>query len=732
MNNFQTRYFEFGGFRLDTVERLLLCDGKRVSLTHKSYDLLLTLLENRGHLLTHDELMGLVWQDTAVDQSSLRQNIALIRKALGDGSEESEFIQTVPKYGYRFIAPVRLLPDEGIALVAERRSVMQVELEEELEPAATALQKVAVRPARRPFRRAAVAAVVLLFLIVPVWLFWRQKGAVVPKTPVFGFENIVPKKLTDVGGVELGALSSNGGFVVYTTLGGGESALWIKQIEGRDAVKLAAVPSPDRIGAFTITHDDNWVYYVLAKKGDWGRAATLFRVSVFGGKPQKITENLDGFVSFSPDDKRMVFDRFSEQGCRLVIANAADGGDERVLAESPSKPQFLDPQWSPDGAEILYFDIERRAEGNFFSVATISVADATIRPVIAASRQRIWFLSWTREGGIIMNAADPATKLAQLYAVSYPDGRISRLTNDLTYYTGLSVGGRSILSTKSEIIASLWLSDTNNLKAPPKKIAADQFFSNVVWTPDKRLLFDFSDAGKRHLWLMNADGGDRERISPNDWNDLMPDVSPDGRTIVFISNRGGTYELWTSDIDGSRPRQLTFGNLGVWAPRFAPDGRSVYYEIRDSGSTVKRIGLADNVIEDVVDDVWVDLYDLSPDGRYIAYSYTEKDSQEGRIVVRPREGGGQARVFKVEATRFLRFTRDGAGLVFKNSDLQKAPASAIWFQPLDGAPARELVDFKQEDVFWADYSPDKQQLLTVRGRYSSDLILLTSVEKPAE
>ena len=129
--NTSPRYFEFGSFRLDTVERALLCDGERISLTHKGYQLLLTLIESKGNLLRHEELMRSVWQETTVDQANLKQNIALLRKALGDGSEEPQFIQTVPKYGYRFIAPVKLLPDENTALIAERRTITQIDIEEE-------------------------------------------------------------------------------------------------------------------------------------------------------------------------------------------------------------------------------------------------------------------------------------------------------------------------------------------------------------------------------------------------------------------------------------------------------------------------------------------------------------------------------------------------------------------------------------------------------------------------
>src|SRR5262245_45368636 len=76
--------YEFGPFRLDAEERLLLRDGESLSLTPKSFDLLLALVEHHGHLLEKDELLKLVWPDTFVEETNLASNISLIRKALGD------------------------------------------------------------------------------------------------------------------------------------------------------------------------------------------------------------------------------------------------------------------------------------------------------------------------------------------------------------------------------------------------------------------------------------------------------------------------------------------------------------------------------------------------------------------------------------------------------------------------------------------------------------------------
>src|SRR5215468_4539296 len=96
--------YEFGLYRLDATERLLLRDGAPIPLQPKIFALLLALVERHGRLLEKDELMKLVWPDTIVEEANLANNISILRKTLGTNGQL--FIETVPKRGYRFVAPV--------------------------------------------------------------------------------------------------------------------------------------------------------------------------------------------------------------------------------------------------------------------------------------------------------------------------------------------------------------------------------------------------------------------------------------------------------------------------------------------------------------------------------------------------------------------------------------------------------------------------------------------------
>ena len=112
------RFYEFGVFRADVTEGILLKEGREVSLTPKQFDTLLVLLENRGHVLTKKELMQKIWPDSFVEENNLAQNISILRKALDSPASETSYIQTMPKRGYRFVGDVRTdSRDESVSRV---------------------------------------------------------------------------------------------------------------------------------------------------------------------------------------------------------------------------------------------------------------------------------------------------------------------------------------------------------------------------------------------------------------------------------------------------------------------------------------------------------------------------------------------------------------------------------------------------------------------------------------
>ena len=118
--------YQFGPFVLDTLQHALLKDGEPIALTPKTYDTLLLLVQNHGRMMSKDELMKTLWPDSFVEEANVTQQVSVIRKALGESSNDPHYIQTIPARGYRFVAEVQIFTEEkpraDLSAPAEPRS----------------------------------------------------------------------------------------------------------------------------------------------------------------------------------------------------------------------------------------------------------------------------------------------------------------------------------------------------------------------------------------------------------------------------------------------------------------------------------------------------------------------------------------------------------------------------------------------------------------------------------
>ncbi len=116
MTSISRKIYRFGGFEIDASERTLMDGGRPIQLAPRVFDTLRMLVENGGHVLSKERMLAEVWEDSFVEENNLAQNISLLRKILGKSSKE-KFIETVPKFGYRFVAPVQILESEPETMV---------------------------------------------------------------------------------------------------------------------------------------------------------------------------------------------------------------------------------------------------------------------------------------------------------------------------------------------------------------------------------------------------------------------------------------------------------------------------------------------------------------------------------------------------------------------------------------------------------------------------------------
>src|SRR5437762_2248441 len=129
MPNSAGHFFEFGPFRVDVANLLLFRDGQPLSLAPRAVETLIALVQHGGQLVKKDDLIRIVWSERIVDESNLSQNIYLLRKTLGNGSNGQNYIETVPRRGYRFVAEVRECNATGTDLILAGRTEIQRVLE---------------------------------------------------------------------------------------------------------------------------------------------------------------------------------------------------------------------------------------------------------------------------------------------------------------------------------------------------------------------------------------------------------------------------------------------------------------------------------------------------------------------------------------------------------------------------------------------------------------------------
>src|SRR2546427_9124316 len=132
-------FYDFGSYRVDQSERLLLRGDEVVPLTPKAFEMLLVLLESSGHVLTKEDLMKRVWPDTIVEEANLSHNIYKLREALSESRDGEKYIETVPRRGYRFVAKVTRVHDEEVEMLIAERTRASVVIEEETSDAPAAV-----------------------------------------------------------------------------------------------------------------------------------------------------------------------------------------------------------------------------------------------------------------------------------------------------------------------------------------------------------------------------------------------------------------------------------------------------------------------------------------------------------------------------------------------------------------------------------------------------------------
>jgi DNA-binding winged helix-turn-helix (wHTH) protein/Tol biopolymer transport system component len=735
----------FGEFKLDPRTGELTANGQSSYLQDKPLQVLALLLEHPGQLVTRDELMKRLWSaDTFVDfDQSLNKAVNRLREALEDSTEHPRFIETLPRRGYRFIAPITLETyREPVSISRPAPEFVPRVSEWPAVPDRNDGSISGVEPAnaaspRLPFLRrnwkylTAIFAVVVIVALGFEVLRWRSRNR------GFNLEKMQITKLTQAGNAGLVAISPDGRYVVYGLDSKQGTALWLRQVATRSEVQILPPEAVEYEGV-SFSPDGNDVYFVHSgtKLTDF---RYLYRMPALGGPVRLLAADVDSPVSFSPNGRQFVYTRGDPKlgGCEVRLANA-DGSGNRVLATIPETYTGFQPgaAWSPDGRTIAVpFQLYGKRSG--YALKLVSIRDGRIGELYSGDTL-IGRPLWLPEGsGLLVTLGDRA-KGGQLWKISYPQGQTSRLTNDLADYDI-----RIDATRNAEIVAAIqfnrvfhvWVAPADNLSGGRQITFGEPPIFSIAAAPQGKIVTVSRDG---ELLIMNADGSQAAPI-PDVHNAGYPAAC--GRYFLYASYERGKLGLTRVDADGSNPLILVEkGMLG--SPVCAPDLHSVFYVDWNKPTKVYRIPIEGGTPTVVADGMGSEIDGrlvISPDGKFLAYGFEEYDPEPvNKLAVIPVDGSSPAKVLGVPGWTFesgccrdshlritgaLRWSPDGKGL---QSLVTRDGVTNIWELPLGGGKPKQLTMFTSGLMTDFEWFPDGKQLVLTRGELNSEVVLISN------
>jgi eukaryotic-like serine/threonine-protein kinase len=540
------------------------------------------------------------------------------------------------------------------------------------------------------------------------------------------FERVKLTRITTEGRLLNVAISPDGKYIAYALSEEGNSSLWTKHLATDSRVQIVQPIDASTLSAQFFSHDGSYVFYYL--RDEQNVQGALFQVPVLGGNSRRVLTNSQSTVVLSPDGGTLAFVRFHRTRHELWLANA-DGSNERQLW-SCKDPEWVNGPgvaWSPDG-KLISIAYGTEEGGQHMTLATVAVADGFFKRITAQSWEAVARIAWFHDGsGMAFVARETASGNWQVWQISYPGGTVSRITNDLQSYgwfsLTLTADSRALVALQEETTTAIWLvpeGDAKSIRSLTVRKGVQNGASGLSWTPDGKLVFASNFGGGLRIWTMSLDGTEQKPLTPLGDESTIPEVSPDSRHIFFLSLRSKTSQIWRMDIDGANQKQLTNGN-GVSTFSLTPDGRSVVYAMYTPG--IWKISTEGGTPAKLSD---LSIYDLqvSPDGKFFAYSFEEEQTKQRQLIVRRFDDSSHVKTFNlpVTATGSFGWTPNSQALVYVDNPRS---VSNLWRVPLDGTPPSQITDFKSDFIYNFSYSRDGKQLALTRGNTTRDAVLIT-------
>jgi Tol biopolymer transport system component/DNA-binding winged helix-turn-helix (wHTH) protein len=732
-----SQVMRFGTYEVDLRLGELRKNGKRVKLTGQPFQILVILLEHPGDLVTREQLQRRLWpSDTFVDfDSGLNAAINRVREALGDSAENPRFVETLPRRGYRFIAP---LVDSGPT------SATLPAAESNVSPAQTVTSSGALpiseASERRPVSRrlklllggASILAVLAVVAVAVLSKPSRRRNE-------WDLQAMKVSRVTHSGNAVNVAISPDGHYVVYALREGEKQGLNVRQVATGSDLQIL---SPDEVLIYGLTFspDANYIDFVRSEKNN-AVNTFLYRIPTLGGSSHLVMQaGMDFSTSYSPDGAQFAFLRVKGgEQVDLLIADA-DGSNERVLATRPYLDGFTSgTAWSPDGKTIAFSTVESKKSIRSVLWA-VSVGDGSVREIYSTPSQ-LGRPCWLPDGSGLLapigNSIFQSLR-GQLWFISFPMGQARRLTNDLMDYQpdslGLTQDGRTLAAIAQTRVSDLWIApagDTTKAKQVPR---TDHAVGRFSWTSSGRIVFAGGDG---NLSVLNSDGSARTLLAADDYPVGDPSVCGDGRYIVYSTYREQKAGIWRIDADGSNPIRIADEPVAT-SPQCSPDGKWVIY-VQVPSLTLMRVTITGEKAPETITQspaAWeLDVLAISPEGKRIVYvaapetpvvnPSSPSGSQPNQLKVIAFDGGTLMHQSAWPASAWRpRWAPRGEAIEYV---LTQDGVSNIWQQPLTGGPPKQVTHFDSGEIFDFEWSRDGRQLALTRGSESSDVILMSNL-----
>jgi len=505
----------------------------------------------------------------------------------------------------------------------------------------------------------------------------------------------------------------------------------VRQVATGSDVQILPVQKDAPYG-LRFSPDGDYLYY-LSDDPDHEGYKGLFAIPTLGGVPRKWGYDIDSRVSFSPDGKRVCFYRGVPQKSRddLIILDL-EGGKERVLA-SASAPLFVGlPEWSPDGKRIA----ATQAQSGAFkasSVVIFRVDDGRRELLGKDALALVNGLAWLPDGSGLVICAFDRTSLTpgQLWVVSYPEGRVHRITNDASFYSSptISADGSTIAAVRGRREGNLWVAASTgarNLRQITFGSGEEGSPGNFDSTPDGTIVFGMLKDGFARIWTIGADGSGLRPVTSGSKPSFNTKFRPGAGDFFNRAEDDLTIHIWRTDLDGENARQLT-SSSGENLVDVSPDGRWILFRRVDSpdvlwsissgggepvslGASSRNSGL------------------FSPDGSRILHALIREINGQGVYTpqVIPAKGGEPAS-FPAMPPRTLdeRWTPDGTSLTYLHGSNGQRNLFRV---RIDGGKPEEITHFADGSILQHRWSPDGKRLLLRRRTGNADNLWVTGAD----